>query len=137
MASRGRPLTFDPDTALQRALEVFWERGYEGTSISELTRAMGIASASIYAYFGSEESLFRQVMGHYGATAGAPPRNALKEHETAREAIHAMLRATVEYTATVAIPISRHVRMTRSAISPRLATRIFLNSGIGGTPQAA
>ncbi|MBS1673500.1 MAG: TetR/AcrR family transcriptional regulator [Actinobacteria bacterium] len=96
MATRGRPLTFDPDTALQRALEVFWERGYEGTSMNELTQAMGIASASIYAYFGSKENLFRQVMGRYGATAGAPPRNALDEHTAVREAIHAMLRATVD-----------------------------------------
>ncbi|MBF6399506.1 TetR/AcrR family transcriptional regulator [Nocardia cyriacigeorgica] len=96
MASRGRPLTFDPDTALQQALEVFWERGYEGTSLSDLTRAMGIASASIYSYFGSKESLFRQVMVRYGATAGAPPRNALDEHSAVREAIHAMLRATVD-----------------------------------------
>lgn len=96
MAGRGRPLTFDPETALERALGVFWERGYEGTSISELTQAMGIASASIYAYFGSKESLFRQVMVRYGTTAGAPPRNALEEHPAAREAIHAMLRATVD-----------------------------------------
>ncbi|MFE6736806.1 TetR/AcrR family transcriptional regulator [Microbacterium sp. NPDC057650] len=96
MATRGRPLTFDPDVALQRALEVFWERGYEGTSLSELTRAMGIASASIYSYFGSKESLFRQVMERYGATSGAPPRAALDQHPLARDAIHAMLRATVD-----------------------------------------
>jgi AcrR family transcriptional regulator len=96
MATRGRPLTFDPDAALQRALEVFWERGYEGTSLSDLTRAMGIASASIYSYFGSKENLFRQVMNRYGATAGAPPRDALEEQPIARDAIHAMLRATAD-----------------------------------------
>ncbi len=96
MAIRGRPLTFDPDAAVQRALEVFWEHGYEGTSLSELTRAMGIASASIYSYFGSKEGLFRQVMERYGTTAGAPPRNALDEHPAVRDAIHAMLRATVD-----------------------------------------
>lgn len=96
MATRGRPLTFDPDVALQRALEVFWERGYEGTSLSSLTQAMGIASASIYAYFGSKDNLFRQVMARYGATAGAPPRAALNEQPLVRDAIRAMLYATVD-----------------------------------------
>ncbi|GAA1135900.1 TetR/AcrR family transcriptional regulator [Kribbella jejuensis] len=96
MATRGRPRTFDPDVALRQALDVFWERGYEGTSLSDLATAMGIRSASIYAYFGSKENLFRQVMALYGATAGEPPRRALREGPTAREAIHAMLRATAD-----------------------------------------
>jgi AcrR family transcriptional regulator len=96
MATRGRPRTFDPDTALRQALEVFWERGYEGTSLSDLVARMGIASASIYACFGSKADLFRQVMELYGTTAGAPPRNALDDHPTARAAIHAMLRATAD-----------------------------------------
>src|SRR4051812_20087753 len=96
MAARGRPRTFDPDTALRQALELFWERGYEGTSLNDLAQAMGIASASIYACFGSKENLFRQVMALYGATSGDPPRRALREHPTAHAAIHAMLRATAD-----------------------------------------
>jgi AcrR family transcriptional regulator len=96
MATRGRPRTFDPDIALEQALKVFWERGYEGTSLSELTQAMGIASASIYACFGSKADLFRQVMLRYGSTSGGPPRRALHEYPTARAAVHAMLRATAD-----------------------------------------
>ena len=96
MATRGRPRTFDPDTALRTALDLFWERGYEGTSLNDLARAMGIASASIYACFGSKEDLFRKVMALYGTTSGGPPRRALREQSTARAAIQAMLRATAD-----------------------------------------
>jgi len=96
MATRGRPRTFDPDVALRRALDLFWERGYEGTSLSDLADAMGIASASIYACFGNKEQLFRRVMVLYGTTSGEPPRRALREQPTARAAVHAMLRATAD-----------------------------------------
>ena len=96
MGARGRPRTFDPDTALRKALDLFWERGYEGTSLSDLAQAMGIASASIYACFGSKEDLFRKVMALYGATSGEPPRRALREQPTARAAIDAMLQATAD-----------------------------------------
>jgi AcrR family transcriptional regulator len=57
---------------------------------------MGIASASIYACFGSKQDLFRKVMVLYGATSGEPPRRALREQPTARAAIHTMLRATAD-----------------------------------------
>jgi AcrR family transcriptional regulator len=96
MATRGRPRTFDPQTALRQALDLFWERGYEGTSLNDLAEAMGIASASIYACFGSKEDLFRKVMALYGTTSGEPPRRALREEPTARAAVHAMLRATAD-----------------------------------------
>lgn len=96
MAPRGRPRTFDPDIALGQALAVFWERGYEGTSMKDLAQAMGIASASIYACFGSKEDLFRRVMTRYGATSGEPPRRALAEGATPRAAVEAMLHATAD-----------------------------------------
>jgi AcrR family transcriptional regulator len=96
VATRGRPRTFDPDTVLRQALDLFWQRGYEGTSLNDLAEAMGIASASIYACFGSKEDLFRKVMALYGRTSGEPPRRALREQPTARAAIHEMLRATAD-----------------------------------------
>lgn len=65
-ASRGRPREFDPAQALAAALQVFWRRGYEGASISELTEAMGITRPSLYACFGNKEGLFRQALDLYG-----------------------------------------------------------------------
>lgn len=96
MATRGRPRTFDPDIALEQATSLFWERGYEGTTLSDLAHTMGIASASIYACFGSKADLFRQVMQRYGTTYGGPPKRALTDNPTARAAVHAMLKATVD-----------------------------------------
>ena len=61
----GRPRAFDPDAALDRAMHVFWAKGYEGASLSDLTRAMRINRPSLYAAFGNKEQLFRKVLNRY------------------------------------------------------------------------
>ena len=55
----GRPREFDYERAVDTALALFWEHGYEGTSLSRLRDAMGVSSASFYSAFGSKEQLFR------------------------------------------------------------------------------
>jgi AcrR family transcriptional regulator len=62
---RGRPRAFNPDAALERAMHVFWAKGYEGASLSDLTRAMRINRPSLYAAFGNKEELFRKVLDQY------------------------------------------------------------------------
>ena len=64
-AQLGRPRAFDPDVALERAMHVFWAKGYEGASLSDLTRAMRINRPSLYAAFGNKEQLFRKVLDRY------------------------------------------------------------------------
>jgi len=97
MAKRGRPAGFDRDEALQRAMELFWERGYEGTTLEDLQTVMGnISPTSFYHAFGSKEALFRRVVEQYQATVGGPALKALDEVPAAREAVHQMLRLTAE-----------------------------------------
>ena len=61
----GRPRAFDPDVALDRAMHVFWAKGYDGASLSHLTRAMRINRPSLYAAFGNKEQLFGKVLDRY------------------------------------------------------------------------
>lgn len=98
---RGRPRSFDREAALEQALLTFWERGYDATSVSDLTAALGIGAPSLYAAFGDKHSLFNEVVTRYQATHGAFTTRALDEEPTARTAISRILReAADEYTAT-------------------------------------
>ncbi len=75
----GRPRDFDVDDVLERALRVFWERGYEGASLTDLTDAMGINRPSLYATFGSKEELFRKVLERYTQSAATYLSESFKE----------------------------------------------------------
>ena len=94
MAERGRPRSFDRSAALARAMEVFWTKGYEGASISDLTEAMGIGSPSLYAAFGSKEALFREAIDLYGRTEGPAIWDAVENAPDARSAVAGFLTAT-------------------------------------------
>ena len=94
MADRGRPRTFDRQEALKAAMRLFWERGYEAVSLSDLTKAMGIRPPSLYSAFGSKEELFREAVGLYAATEGAANDSSFAAAPTAREAVAALLRGT-------------------------------------------
>jgi len=86
----GRPREFDVDDALECALDLFWRQGYEGTSMSDLTEAMGITRPSLYATFGNKEELFRKALDRYDSTCMAFTRESLKQ-PTARAVVSHLL----------------------------------------------
>lgn len=94
MADRGRPRSFDRQQALETAMRLFWERGYEAVSLSDLTKAMCIRPPSLYSAFGSKEALFREAVGLYAATEGAANQSLFAAAATAREAVTALLHGT-------------------------------------------
>lgn len=95
----GRPREFDRDKALAKARDVFWARGYEGTSMTDLVEALGLASARIYAAFGSKEALFREAILLYETGDGGFADRALREEPTLLAALERTLReAIIVYT---------------------------------------
>jgi len=94
MVARGRPRSFSREQALDRAVELFWARGYERATLSELQKAMGgISAPSFYAAFGSKEALFREAVQRYNQVQGVPTLKALAEGVTARASMEGLLRA--------------------------------------------
>ena len=91
----GRPRAFDSDQALNRALDVFWRKGYDGASLSELTKAMGISRPSLYAAYGDKEELFHKVLDRYAQGPAGYMREALAQ-KTAREVAARFLEGAIE-----------------------------------------
>ena len=141
---RGRPRGFDIDQAVDVAMQLFWMRGYEGTSISDLTQAMGISPASLYAAFGSKEELYERVLDRYVATWGENTGRLLAAESTAFSMISgilgdaarrfageasppgclisaAVLRAAPENERAAAL-VAAHRAALRSAFASRFAT---------------
>ncbi|MFJ4652630.1 TetR/AcrR family transcriptional regulator [Nocardia sp. NPDC088792] len=126
-AARGRPRSFDRESALDKALRLFWDRGFEATSISDLTKELGIGAPSLYAAFGDKVQLFNEAVETYGLRYGGFAATALAEEPTAREAITRTLHeAAREYTLPGRPPgcmvISAAVNTGNSAVVQLLAT---------------
>ncbi|MEV5593097.1 TetR/AcrR family transcriptional regulator [Streptomyces sp. NPDC052496] len=96
-AQRGRPRSFDRETALEQAMRAFWEHGYEAVSIADLTETMGIKAPSLYAAFGDKRTLFEEAVEAYVRDFGAFSGRALAEEPTARRAVARMLHEAAAF----------------------------------------
>ncbi|MCV4342404.1 TetR/AcrR family transcriptional regulator [Pseudomonas capsici] len=98
MAQMGRPRTFDRDVAITQAMHLFWEHGYDATSLSQLKANIGggITAPSFYAAFGSKQALFNEVMERYLATHGRVSDSLFDTTLPPREAIELTLRRSAK-----------------------------------------
>jgi AcrR family transcriptional regulator len=95
-AKRGRPRAYDPETALRRALGVFWDSGYAATSLDDLSAATGMNRPSLYAAFGDKREIYRKAIEHYRATARTGMREALDYERPLRDAIKGVYDRALE-----------------------------------------
>lgn len=116
---RGRPRAFDRDAALRKAMMLFWERGYEGTSIADLTQALGIAPASLYGTFGSKEALYQEALKAYVSRPGISFAELVAGAPSAFDATRRVLRARAMAFADRSTPLGCMVSA----------------AGIGGAPE--
>jgi AcrR family transcriptional regulator len=102
-AALGRPRAFDAEKALDSAMQVFWRKGYLGTSLSNLTAAMGINRPSLYAAFGNKKSLFRKALNRYFNGPSAYLNEALQE-PTARAVAEQLFQSVIDLLADPQTP---------------------------------
>lgn len=95
VATRGRPREFDVEDALAAALRVFWTKGYEAASLTDLTEAMAITRPSLYAAFGNKEALFKQALDLYETEKLAYVKGAL-EAPSAKAVAQRMLSGAID-----------------------------------------
>jgi AcrR family transcriptional regulator len=95
----GRPREFDTDAALEKAMRLFWAKSYEGTSVADLTKTLGISRPSLYAAFGDKQSLFRAALERYAAGPAGYVAAALAK-PTAREVAEQLLRGAADLQAS-------------------------------------
>src|SRR5258708_38243130 len=102
--TRGRPRSFDRDEALERAMDVFWRQGYQATSLSDLTAAMGINPPSLYAAFGDKEHLFLAAVERYESLGHGSAGLGLGKAPPARGAGALLLKRTASGLTTTSPP---------------------------------
>jgi TetR/AcrR family transcriptional regulator, copper-responsive repressor len=89
-AKRGRPRAYDPDSALAQAMAVFWNAGFDGTSLDDITAGTGMNRPSLYGAFGDKQALYRQALERYRAMAREALQETLRPDRPLREVVRAM-----------------------------------------------
>ena len=93
---RGRPRNFDEREALEKAIQVFWSKSYDGVTIDDLVAGMGVGRPSLYAVFGDKRTIFLRALKTYAEAKGARAAKALFSPPTLRDALAGFLRHAVE-----------------------------------------
>jgi AcrR family transcriptional regulator len=125
MKALGRPRSFDRDQALRSAMEVFWARGFDATTLQELLTAMGgLTPPSFYAAFGSKEDVFLEAVDLYQRQIGGRIQQACEEPATAREAIEAMLREGVNALTAPGLPRGCLLLGAMNCTNPRIQAHL-------------
>lgn len=104
MAPAGRPRTFDKSLALRNAMHVFWAKGYEGTTMSDLVEAIGVKGPSVYAAFGNKDAIFLEAVKEYSEMMLSGPLKALTEEPDIYQSIKKLLQANLEFFMNSANP---------------------------------
>lgn len=131
---RGGPRKFERDQAVEKAMRLFWRQGYEGTSINDLTAAIGIAPPSLYAAFGSKAGLYREALDRYTASSGAldqPAKSSSNLNDAVAAVLHAGVRAITDASRERGCMISsgmiecapEHSELASDVAQRRLSTR--------------
>jgi len=119
MARTGRPRSFDREAAIDVAMHLFWEHGYEPTTLNLLKDAMGgISPTSFYAAFGSKEALFREVVERYRVTHGSVTDILREESLPPREVVETCLRRSIAMQTDVSHPIGCLVTQAATNCGP-------------------
>ncbi|ARU56984.1 TetR family transcriptional regulator [Oleiphilus messinensis] len=92
----GRPKQFNPDVALQKATYLFWQKGYEATSTTDLMKAMGLSKSSLYQTFGSKKQLFEQCVAYYGADNVTLLKKMQQEHSSPLQFLIGLFRFAID-----------------------------------------
>ncbi|MBN6151578.1 TetR/AcrR family transcriptional regulator [Xanthomonas sp. AmX2] len=125
---RGRPRAFDREAALAQATRLFWTKGYEATSIADLTQAMGIGSPSLYAAFGSKEALYAEALDHYRRNYEALVWAKFLAAGTTREAVMSLLLDSAAALTGAIADLPRGCMVTLSSVGseghPQLGERV-------------
>ena len=123
-----RPREFDEQEVLDRALEVFWARGYEGASVADLTAATGLARASLYGAFGDKEGLYERALARYLERLDGLER-MLADAPSARAGLRALFQAWIGHVCPARGPrgcflqLSASLGPPESAVAGRLVRR--------------
>lgn len=135
--ARGRPKNFDRAVALQQAMKLFWERGYEGASFDDLTATMGISPSSFYNSFGSKERLYQEATEAYMAAAGKWFARELDADTDTKTAFHCLLTAAAREFTRDDLPTGCMISLACTQVPPSLACLRDTMVGYRGAAESA